>query len=115
MTPLRETTAEDAEEDIEELGLYQPEPLSSLLCDLCDTEPVTVDREWLGPGTWEQTRVCPECDRETTLEVSAGGFGYHTDRSGWADKLERVFVESEMSVESLERSLDRVYGLDPNS
>ncbi len=97
--------------DIEELGLYQSEPMGSFLCDLCDTEPVTVDREWLGPGSWKQTKVCPDCDRQTTLEISTG-YIYHPDKSGWANKLKRVFVESEMSVESLERSLDRVYGLE---
>ena len=95
---------------IEELGLYQPEPMEPLLCDLCDTEPVTVDREWLGPGKWEETKTCPDCDRETTTQLET--IVVHKDRDGWADRLKRIFSETEMSVESLEKSLDRLYGLD---
>lgn len=96
--------------EIAELNLTQAEPLGTLHCDLCDTEPTTTDREWLAPGKWRYTKVCPECDRQTTVEMEAA---YpHMDRDGWANRIKRIYAESEMSEESLERSLDRVFGLD---
>ena len=81
-----------------------------LSCGLCDIEPETVDKEWMGNGEWQETWRCPSCERETTMLFS--GSVSHRDRSEQADDIATEYVESAMSEESLERSLDRVYDLD---
>ena len=80
-----------------------------LSCDLCDIEPETVDKEWMGNGEWQETWRCPSCERETTMLIS--GSVSQPDRSEQANRITTEYVESAMSEDSLERSLDRVYGL----
>lgn len=96
---------------IGELTRYQSETLGPLLCDLCDAEPVTIDREWLGPGSWLHTDRCPECGRQSTIKMGTMvslGPNAHESR---LRQIKQAYTDSEMSVASLERSLDRLFGL----
>lgn len=97
-------------EDIETLSLKQPESMGPIRCDLDDAQPVVVDKEWMGPGKWKHHLECPTCGRTGTMNVETGFV--HKDQDGWIDHLKQTFSESEaMSVEALERSMNRLLGL----
>ena len=90
--------------EVEYRGVGRP-----ICCDLCEIAPETVDKEWMGNGEWRETWRCPSCERETVMTFS--GTVSWRDSSELADYIAQEYVKSEMSVASLERSLDRVYGL----
>lgn len=96
-------------ENIETLGLEYQGVGHTPRCDLCDIEPTIVDKEWMAPDQWRRTYRCPSCERETAM-TNIGNASL-CDTSEVADRIATEYVESEMSEESLERSLDRVYGL----
>ena len=101
---------DDSTAEVEQLNLKQEEPMSMFRCDLCDATPESVDMEWVGPGEWRHQFRCPECDRETSATMNTGCVMYSTT-GAWEDMLTRKYVESSMSVEALERSLDRLHGV----
>lgn len=95
---------------IEELSVEQTEPGGAFNCDLCETEVSRVDWEWLGPGVRLYLYRCPECERETVMRTQTGTVA--GDGEYYAEQLVRWYTESDMSIEALERSIERAFGMD---
>ena len=91
-------------------------PIGERLCDPCRTEVVEIDREWIHPGRWEVTYYCPDCEREADLPIGTAvvfsGGGAEDIRRDRVRSVTDAYVENHMSVGALERSLDRVYGIE---
>lgn len=83
-----------------------------LVCDICEEGVAIIDSEWIGPGGIEETLRCPACKRETTQRLQGCTYS-NMDTEALEATIVELYTNDEtpMSLQSFERSLDRLHGL----